>query len=47
MELPFVASKGMKELPVEEISEDELLGQPSANAWETKIERPLRASIQK
>jgi hypothetical protein len=38
MELPFVASKGMKELPLEETSEDELLGQPGAKAWETKIE---------
>lgn len=39
MELPFIASKGMKELPLQEISEDELLGQPGANAWETKIEQ--------
>lgn len=38
MELPFVASKGMKELPLEETSEDDLLGQHGAKAWETKIE---------
>ena len=38
MELPFIASKGMKELPLEETSEDDLLGQPGAKAWETKIE---------
>ena len=39
MEVPFIASKGMKELPLEETSEDELLGQPGAKAWETTIER--------
>ena len=39
MELPSVASKGMKELLLEETSKDELLGQPGAKAWETKIER--------
>lgn len=38
MELPFVTSKGMKELPLEEISEDKLLGQSGAKTWETKIE---------
>jgi len=38
MELPFIASKGMKGLPLEVISEDELLGQPGGKAWETKIE---------
>lgn len=38
MELPIVESKGMKELPLEETSEDDLLGQPGAKAWETKIE---------
>jgi hypothetical protein len=38
MELPFITSKEMKELPLEETSEDELLGQPGAKAWETKIE---------
>ena len=38
MELPFVTSKGMKELPLEETSEDDLLGQPGAKAWEAKIE---------
>lgn len=38
MELPFIASKGMKELPLEETSEDDLLGQPGAKAWGAKIE---------
>jgi len=38
MEFPFVASKGMKELPLEETTEDELLGQPGAKGWEAKIE---------
>ena len=38
MELPFIASKEMKELPLEETSEDDLLGQPGAKAWETKIQ---------
>jgi superfamily II DNA/RNA helicase len=38
MELPFITSKGMKELPLEETSEDELLEQPGAKSWEAKIE---------
>ena len=38
MELPFVGSKGMKDLPLEQATEDELLGQPGAKAWETKVE---------
>ena len=38
MELPFVASKGMKELPLVETTENELLGPPGANGWEAKIE---------
>jgi hypothetical protein len=38
MELPFVASNGMKELPLEQTTEAELLGQSSAKAWEAKVE---------
>jgi hypothetical protein len=38
MELPFVESKGMKELPLEQTTEAELLGRPGAEAWEAKIE---------
>ena len=39
MEFPFVASKGMKELPLEEITEEELLGQSGVKEWEANIER--------
>lgn len=38
MELPFVTSKGMKELPLEHTTENELLGEPGAKAWEAKVE---------
>ena len=38
IEVPFVASKGMKELPLGETTENELLGQPGATGWGSKIE---------